>query len=86
VELQQVIEKIQFLQQDLDEFQKNPDVVQEKLDMLAKEMRVLRKRVELVDLYHFQMEEFDNLKMEHVFMKVELLNYQKRSKRNQSKQ
>jgi hypothetical protein len=26
------------------------------------------------------------LKMEHVFMKVELLNYQKRSKRNQSKQ
>jgi hypothetical protein len=29
------------------------------------------------------MEEFDNLKMEHAFMKVELLIYKKRSKRSQ---
>jgi len=29
------------------------------------------------------MEEFDNLKMEHVFMKAELLIYNKRSKRSQ---
>jgi hypothetical protein len=35
VELQQSTEKIQLLQQDLDEFQKNPVVVQEELDMLA---------------------------------------------------
>jgi hypothetical protein len=32
------------------------------------------------------MEEFDNLKMEYAFMKVELLIYQKRSKNNQAKQ
>jgi hypothetical protein len=32
------------------------------------------------------MEEFDNLKMEHAFMKVELLIYQKRNKRSQAKQ
>ncbi len=32
------------------------------------------------------MEEFDNLKMEHAFMKVALLIYQKRSKRSQAKQ
>jgi hypothetical protein len=32
------------------------------------------------------MEEFDNLKMEHAFMKVELLIYQKRRKRNQVEQ
>jgi hypothetical protein len=61
-------------------------VVQEELDTLVEEMKVLRKRVELVDLYHFQMAEFDNLKMDHAFMKVELLIYQKRSKRNQAKQ
>jgi hypothetical protein len=70
----------------LDEFQKNPVVVQEELDMLAKEMKVLRKRVELANLYHFQMEDFNNLKMEHDFMKVELLIYQKRSKRNEAEQ
>ncbi len=86
VELQQSTEKIQLLQQDLDEFQKNPVVVQEELDMLAKEMKVLRKRVELANLYHFQMEDFNNLKMEHDFMKVELLIYQKRSKRNEAEQ
>ncbi len=54
--------------------------------MLAKEMKVLRKRVELANLYHFQMEDFNNLKMEHDFMKVELLIYQKRSKRNEAEQ
>ncbi len=32
------------------------------------------------------MEEFDNLKMEYAFMKVELLMYQKRSKKNEVKQ
>lgn len=76
----------QLLQHDLDEFQKNPSVVQEELDMLAEEMRVLRKRVELANLYHFQMEDFNNLKMEYDFMKVELLIYQKRSKRSQVEQ
>jgi hypothetical protein len=54
-------------------------VVEEELDMLAKEMKVLRQRVKLADLYHYQIEEFNNLKMEHAFMKVELLIYQKRS-------
>jgi hypothetical protein len=55
------------------------------LDALAKEMRALKYRAELVDLHHYHMEEFDNLKMEHAFMKAELLIYQKRSKRNQTK-
>jgi hypothetical protein len=32
------------------------------------------------------MEEFDNLKMEHAFMKAELLIYKNRSKRSQVKQ
>ncbi len=54
-------------------------MVEEELDMLAKEMKVLRQRVKLADLYHYQIEEFNNLKMEHAFMKVELLIYQKRS-------
>jgi hypothetical protein len=38
-------------------------------------MRALKQRAELVDLYHYQMGEFDNLKMEHAFMKAELLIY-----------
>ncbi len=58
-------------------------MIQDELDALAKEMRALKQRVELADLYHYQMEEFDNLKMEHAFMKAELLIYQKRSKRSQ---
>jgi hypothetical protein len=41
--------------------------------------------MELADLYHHQMEEFDNLKMEHAFMKTKLLIYQKRSKISQVK-
>jgi hypothetical protein len=60
----------------LEEVKKNPCVVQEELDKLAKEMMVLRWKVKLIDLYHYQMEEFDNLKMEHVFMKVEVFIYQ----------
>ncbi len=50
---------------------------------LAKEMSVFKQKVELIDLHHYWMEEFDNLKMEHAFMKVELLIYKKRSKRSQ---
>jgi hypothetical protein len=55
-------------------------VVQEEL---AKEMKVFKQKVELIDLHHYRMEEFDNLKMEHAFMKAELLIYKKRSKRIQ---
>jgi signal recognition particle subunit SEC65 len=33
-----------------------------------------------------QMEEFDNLKMEHAFMKVKLLIYNKKNKRNPTEQ
>ncbi len=57
----------------------------QELDSLANEMRVLRHKLELTNLYHHRMEEFDNLKMEHAFMEAKLLIYQKRSKRNQAK-
>ncbi len=50
-------------------------MVHEELDMLEKEMRVLRERMKLIDYYHYRIEEFDILKMEHAFMKVELLIY-----------
>ncbi len=46
-------------------------------------MKVLKQKAELIDLHHYWMEEFDNLKMEHAFMKTELLIYNKRSKRSQ---
>jgi len=45
-------------------------VVHEELDMLVKEMRALREKVKFTNFYHYQMEEFDNLKMEHAFMKA----------------
>jgi hypothetical protein len=48
-------------------------------------MRALRQKMELGYFYHHWMEEFDNLKMEHVFMKVKLLIYIKKSKINQEK-
>jgi hypothetical protein len=60
----------------LEEVQRNHGVVHEELDMLVKEMRALRERAKLAYFYHYQMEEFDNLKMEHAFMKAELLIYQ----------
>jgi hypothetical protein len=40
--------------------------------------------VELANLYHHQMEEFNNLKMEYAFMNAKLQIYQKRSKRSQT--
>jgi hypothetical protein len=43
-------------------------------------MKALRQKVELVDLYHHRMEKFNNLKMEHAFMKVELLIYYNKTK------
>jgi hypothetical protein len=49
-------------------------------------MRALRQRARLANLYHYQMEEFNNFKMEYAFMKVKLLIYQKRSKRSQVEQ
>ncbi len=78
--------RIRLLQQDLEEVWKNPNVIQEMLDTLAEEMRAWRQRAERADLYHYQMEEFNNLKMEHAFMEAKLLIYQKRSKRNQVEQ
>ncbi len=59
-------------------------MIQDEFNALAKEMRAIKQRAELANLYHYHMEEFDNLKMEHAFMKVELLIYQKRSKRSQA--
>jgi hypothetical protein len=59
-------------------------MIQDELDALPEEMRALKQKAEFVDLYHYQMEEFDNLKMEHAFMKAKLLIYQKRSKRSQA--
>jgi hypothetical protein len=43
---------------------------------LRGEMRILKQKVELIDLYHHQMKEFDNLKMGYAFMKAKLLIYQ----------
>jgi hypothetical protein len=45
------------------------------LGALVEEMKALRQRVKLTNLYHYQMEEFDNLKMEHAFMTTEFLIY-----------
>jgi hypothetical protein len=48
-------------------------------------MRALRQRAKLTNPYHHQMEEFNNLKMEHAFMRAKLLIFQKKRKRNQVK-
>jgi hypothetical protein len=50
-------------------------MIPKNMEALEREMKTLRQRVELVDLYHNWMEEFDNLKMEYVFMKAKLLIY-----------
>jgi hypothetical protein len=63
LELQQSTEKIWLLQQDLEELWYDICIIQEELDSLVKEMKALRQRVEFIDLYHHQMEEFNNLKM-----------------------
>jgi len=48
--------------QDLDELRQNLGIIQEELDALKEEMRTSKQKVELVDLYHNHMEEFDNFK------------------------
>jgi hypothetical protein len=68
----------------LEEVRKNQSTIKKELDSLEKEMRALRQRAELVDLYHHWMEEFDNLKMEYVFMKAKLMIYQNMNKRSQT--
>ncbi len=70
----------------MEEVRQNFAVIQKELDALEKEMKTLRQRVEFANLYHNRMEEFHNLKMEYVFMNVELLIYQKRSKKSQAEQ
>jgi hypothetical protein len=45
-------------------------MILEDLKTLKREMRTLRQMAKLVDLYHNQMDEFDNLKMEYAFMKA----------------
>jgi hypothetical protein len=49
-------------------------------------MKALTQKTELAYFYHHWMEEFNNLKMEHVLMKVKLLIFKKRSKISQEKQ
>ncbi len=75
LEFQWSTKKIWLLQQDLEEVQKNLGVLLEKLDVLVEEMNALRQKTKLTILYHYQMEEFDNLKMEHAFMKAKFLTY-----------
>jgi hypothetical protein len=53
----------------------NPGMTLEDMEALEREMRTPRQKVELVDLYHYWMEEFHNLKMEYAFRKVKLLIY-----------
>ncbi len=61
---------------------KNLNIIKEELDFLKKEMRPLKQRAELIDLYHHRMEEFNNLKMEYVFMKAKSMIYQNMNKRS----
>ncbi len=70
----------------MEKVKKNPSVIQEELGALVEEMRMLRQKVKLANLYHYQMEELDKLKMEFAFMTAKILIYQKRSKRSQAKQ
>jgi hypothetical protein len=51
----------------------NPIMNLEQMEAIEREMKTLRLRTKLANLYHHQMEEFDNLKMEYAFMKTELL-------------
>jgi hypothetical protein len=46
----------------------NLNMVREELKALKMEMWILWQKVELAYLYHNQMEEFNNLKMEYAFM------------------
>lgn len=50
-------------------------MIQEELDALAKELRALKQRAKFANLYHYQMEEFGNLKMENAFIEAKLLIY-----------
>jgi hypothetical protein len=59
----------------LEEVRNNPGVIQEELDALAKELRALKQRAKFANLYHYQMEEFGNLKMENAFIEAKLLIY-----------
>jgi hypothetical protein len=56
-------------------------MTQEELEAIEKEMRSLRHKVEMANMYHHRMENI--LKTEHAFMKVELLIYQQRNKKSQ---
>ncbi len=57
----------------------NPIMTQEELEAIEKEMRSLRHKAEMANLYHHRMENV--LKMEHAFMKAKLLIYQQKSKK-----
>jgi hypothetical protein len=50
-------------------------MIQLELKTIEKEMRSLGCKIEVVDFYHHQMEEFDILKMEHAFIDAKLLIY-----------
>jgi len=45
---------------------------------LVTENEKLKGKVELIDLWHHQIEEFETFKMEHVFISVKLFIYNKR--------
>lgn len=52
------------------EVKQNSSMVLEELEALKTEMKILWQRVKLAYIYHNQMEEFNNFKMEYVFMKA----------------
>lgn len=72
-----------MLKQNIEEMKTNPSMIQEELEAIENEMRSLRHKTKMGNIYHHQME--DILKMEHAFMKAELLIYQQKSKKPQAK-
>lgn len=75
-----------MLQQDFEDVRKNPSMILKELEVSKKEMKTLKYRAKLIDLYHNRMEELNNLKMEYAIMKAKLWIYQQRSKRSQVEQ
>ncbi len=58
----------------------------EKMETTKSEIRMLKQRIESANLYHQEIEEFNNWKMKYAFIKIKLLIYQQRSNKSQIEQ
>ncbi len=82
-DLQQSIETIERLEYSIQELSYHTPIIQEQLEDLQQQIRLLIWKAEEVDFTYHWIVEFKDIKIENAFMKAKLFIYSQKVRKNQ---